>query len=521
MARRMRKSELRPQANRRGGLDTQMRDYQATMVNNLTASWTTVNQTAAQVVYKNLNVLRARSREQVENNDYAKFFMTLLKTNVPGPNGFDFQARSRDANGTVDKKANDALDLAFRDWMRPKYADPKKQTSFIEKQRLFIASAATDGEVLCRIRTGQKYGKYGFAIEFIDPGYLDVQYNDTDRTTGNQIEMSIEYDSDDVPVAYHIIKVERGIASALSAGYSQTGVRERIPAKEIIHCFLQDRVGQPRGLPWMGAALLRLNMLGGFEEAALVNARSGAGKMGFLEETADLGDVFDKDTTSGEFIDQSDPGTWHRLPPGVKMSEYDPTYPNNEFGAFTKTILRGIGAGLGVAYHTLANDLEGVNYSSGRLGSQNERDVWTVLQDWMKGCFVRRVYEEWLEVQLTLGTVKVGSGSLRSSDAEKYEMAEFQGRRWKGVDPLKEANANKVDFGMRTTSLSQIIRENAQDPDKVWAEIAEDEKKLEALGIEIVLDKPEPANASDAKKPGDDDEDDDSAAAKKKSGNGE
>jgi capsid protein len=186
-----------------------MRDYQAAMVNNLTASWTTVNQTAAQIVYKNLNTLRARSREQVQNNDYAKFFMTLLKTNVVGPNGFNFQARALDPKGTPDKGANDAIDLAFRDWMRPKHADPRSQLSFIEQQRLFISSVATDGEVLCRIRRGKKYGKYGFAIEFIDPGYLDVNFNDTDHKTRNNIEMGIEYDSDDMPVAYHVITTQR------------------------------------------------------------------------------------------------------------------------------------------------------------------------------------------------------------------------------------------------------------------------------------------------------------------------
>jgi lambda family phage portal protein len=169
------------------------------------------------------------------------------------------------------------------------------------------------------------------------------------------------------------------------------------------------------------------------------------------------------------------------------MSEYDPTYPNNEFGAFSKAILRGIAAGLGVAYHTLANDLEGVNYSSGRLGSQNERDVWTVLQDWMKECFMHRVYEEWLEEQMLRGTIQsTNGGILRPADLEKYERAEFQGRRWKGVDPLKESNANAVDFGLATKSLSQIIREGANDPDKVWAEMAEDKKKLEELGIEVV-----------------------------------
>lgn len=505
-----------PRIHRDGGLDTRMRDYQAAMVNNLTNSWTTVNQTAAQIVFKSLNVLRARSREQVQNNDYAKYFMSLLKTNVVGPNGFDFQARAKDPSGSLDTMANTALDVAFRDWMRPRTADKRKQLSFIEQQRLFISSVATDGEVLCRIWRGNRFGKYGFALEFIDPGYLDVNYNDTAKTTGNAIEMSIEYDSDDLPVAYHVIKVQRGLNSALSAGYSQTGVRERIPAKDIIHCFLPERVGQPRGLPWMSAALLRLNMLGGFEEAALVNARAGAGKMGFLEETSDLANVFDKDPVTGELIDESDPGTWHRLPPGIKVSEYDPTYPNNEFGSFSKSILRGISAGLGIAYHTLANDLEGVNYSSGRLGSQNERDMWTLLQGWMRECFLTRVYEEWLAEQLPRGTVKVGSGTLRTSDAEKYERVEFQGRRWSGVDPKKEEDSNQIAFNMRTKSLSKIIRERAEDPDKVWAEIAEDERKLKELGIEVVQAPPPGAGNSAPEK---DDEDDDGTG--KKGGNSE
>ena len=475
-----------------------MRDYQSAMVNNLTASWAAVNDTAAQVIFKNLQMVRGRSREQVQNNDYAKFFITLLKTNVVGANGFDFQPHVRDPGGAIDVSANKALLAAFRDWMKPKNCDFFGRQSLTSLERQFIANVATDGEILCRIYRGKQYGKYGFKIRLIDPGYLDLNYNHSNAGNGNYIEMSIEYDRDDIPVAYHLIKPNREAGSSAILGYGQTGVRERVPAEDILHCFISDRIDQPRGMPWLATPLLRMNMQGGFEEAALVNARAGAGKMGFIEEAGDLKQIFDADEDSGEMIDQSDPGSWHRLPPGTKISGYDPTYPNNEFGAFSKSILRGIAAGLGVAYHTLANDLEGVNYSSGRLCSQNERDVWIGVQDWMKDSLLYPLYEAWLAQQLTLGTIRIGNGSLRASQEEKYQDVEFQGRRWAGVDPKKESDANQIDHSMRTKSLSGIIREKGMDPDQVWKEIAEDNAKLEELGI-----KPEPAAAAAQSSAGD------------------
>ena len=115
--------------------------------------------------------------------------------------------------------------------------------------------------------------------------------------------------------------------------------------------------------------------------------------------------------------------------------------------------------------------------------------------------------------QLPRGTIRVGSGTLRASDAEKYERVEFQGRRWAGVDPKKEEDANAIAFGMRTKSLSKIIREKAEDPDKVWAEIAEDDKKLAELGIEVSLP------GAKAEAPPEDDTDGNNANDSQNSGN--
>ncbi|MBT6104614.1 MAG: phage portal protein [Verrucomicrobia bacterium] len=45
----------------------------------------------------------------------------------------------------------------------------------------------------------------------------------------------------------------------------QYAERERIPASEIIHPFITDRIAQTRGTPWMVSAMTRLQMLGAYE----------------------------------------------------------------------------------------------------------------------------------------------------------------------------------------------------------------------------------------------------------------
>ena len=449
-------------------------------VTNLTQSWTTTPVSINEVIRRSLTTLRARSREQVRNNDYAKKFMTMLKTNVVGPVGFSFNARSKDADGTPDVLANNAIEASWKQWCKKQNCDLVGRQSFADLCRTFIMTAGQDGETLHRIRYGNRFGKYQFQIETLDTELLYVHHNE-DLRNGNKIRMGIEYDSLGRAVAYHL-REYKGVDPIMGLNTYVSGSYTRVPAEQIIHCYLMEYAGQLRGLPWLGTPLYRLNMLGGFEEAALVNARAGAGKMGFYKNLNDLTEVASQDT-DGNFIDDSDPGSWHKLPPGVEIQEYDPTYPSNEFGQFVKASLRGIAAGLGVSYHALANDLEGVNYSSGRLGIADERDVWKTLQNWMIDSFLETVYERWLERQLILKSITINGRPLRDSMFDKYADVDFAGRRWAGIDPAKEAKANTEDVALSTKSRSQIIREDGRDPDQVWDEIAAENARLESLGI--------------------------------------
>jgi capsid protein len=449
--------------------------FAASEVTNLTQSWGTTPVPINEIIRRSLTALRARSREQIRNNDYAKKFIGMLKTNVVGPAGFNFNARSKDTNGSPDKMANTAIEKAFKKWSKRKNCDLVGRQSFVDMCRTMIATVAGDGETLHRIRIGRTFGKFGFQLEALE--------------------------------AYHLREYV-GVDPLLGLNTYVSGKYRRVPAAEIIHCYLVDNPGQIRGFPWLSTPLSRLNMLGGFEEAALVNARAGAGKMGFYKNMNDLSEGHGEYDDAGELVDDSDPGSWHKLPPGVEIQEYDPTYPNNEFETFVKSSLRGIAAGLGVSYHTLANDLAGVNYSSGRLGMFDERDVWKMLQGWMSECFLEVVYERWLNRTTLTGLITTQGKPLRTDDEsyEKYSEVEFSGRRWPGMDPAKESKANNEGHALKTKSRSQIIRDEGREPEDVWQEMADEEKVMESMGLDP---SPIPPPAPGAPKQEEDEEDED------------
>ena len=58
---------------------------------------------------------------------------------------------------------------------------------------------------------------------------------------------------------------------------------------------------------------------------------------------------------------------------------------------------------------------------------------------------------------------------------------------------MKAEQANDLRYKGRRASLSQLIRETGRDPDDVFNEIRDDQKKLEELGISIDMSSSAPA----------------------------
>jgi len=454
--------------------------FEAAQATRLLSSWARDSTSMNAQLKMELRPLRARSRDLCNNNDYAKGFLTEVKSNVIGPKGVRLQARAKSSDGSLDQLDNDAIELSWKKSGKVGEFEASKRFDRATFERLLVETIARDGEALVRMLPGFKNDS-NFAVQLIDADYLDETFSTEDyRPTHNRVRMGVEIDKFGAPVAYHLRKLHPGDRLSTPAEYE----RIRVDAEHILHIFLPMYQDQWRGIPWMHSSMIGLRDLGGYREAALIAARVGAAKMGFIRTPTGDGYVGDGTDEDGHTIMEAEAGTFDQVPEGTELLSWDPQYPHGDFEPFNKTILRGISAGWGISYHKASKDLEGVNYSSGRLGELSDRDMWMVLQEWLIGQYHDQLYQKWLKVSLFSGVIKGATGSpLPASKLDKYKDVQWQPRRWKWTDPQKEFNGVKGQINEALISRSQVIRDMGYDPQEVWREIEQENKTLETMGI--------------------------------------
>lgn len=466
--------------------------YDAAQISRLTASLQAESQFINSTLRFQLRTLRARSRQAAQNNPIARRFANMVVANVCGPVPFKLEGKVINRKGKPDEKANELIESTWCAWGRPGNCDVTGKWSWSQLQRLLVRNLAVDGELIFRKLKGPEYGRYGMKLQVIDVDRLYERKNES-LANGGAIHAGVEVDVNGKPVAYHLLR--RQPAQWQYAGY--TFETDRIPADEIVHIFIPEFAEQVRGVPWMYAALLNLVHLGAFEEAAVVAARLGAANMGFIE-SPDGGDTLaqqqgqDADsTTPSEPYFTAEPGSFPLLPPGYKFSgSWNPQFPQTAVEPFIRATLRGIAAGLDVAYHNLANDLENVNYSSARIGELDERDAWMQLQNFMVEHLHQPLYDEWLKQQVMASTLPFEPNSL-----DKYRAVYWQPRRWAWVDPAKEVKAAVDAIEANIKSRTRVIAESGEDIEDVFSEIAAEAELAKAKGIDLTLPKQKPAQA--------------------------
>jgi len=422
----------------------------------------------------------------VRMNPYGKRFITTLKSNVIGPNGITIQAQTMrfkaGAGEILDTPANDAIESAFKDWSA-NHCDYMGRSNWVDLQNMALSCAGQDGEFIFQKFVGKAAGKYGFQLKSIDPELLDVEKNTPVK--GGEIRLGVEYDDTGRVVRYHFCR--RNLTGGYRTGYD-AGERYSVPAENIIHGFISEWPDQSRGAPWMHASLERSKHLEKYDEAAIVNARAGASTMAVLKSHpgdeytgSEKGTGEDADAT----LDHYEAGTIKDI--GDRdIVQLDPDYPHQMYADFVKSQLRGIASGLGISYHSLSNDLEGVNYSSIRAGVLEDREIFKGLQNWFIRGLIRPVYEEWIRNAYIMEAITIGPRPLARGPKEYYP-AHYQARRWAWVDPQKDGTANQIALASRLKSHSQIMREQGDDPESVWREIQRDQEMMDRLGIAPVI----------------------------------
>lgn len=476
----------------------QVRRYTAARPDRLAGGFSTFGALASTSVElrEGFRGLVSHSRKLAQNDDYMKAFLKHCRRNIVGPAGIRLQNQARDTNGKLDTQANKAVELGWQKWGKVGSATVCGKFSWLDIEHMSAHSCPRDGNVLLRLYEGPQYGAFGFQVQLLDIDQLAIERVQGNLQGGGYIDCGIECDALDRPIAYHIYRTH-------PSNYNR-GSREiiRVPAAEIVHLFVAEEPGQMLGVPWAHTALRRLNQMNGFEEAALTAARVGASKMGFF--TTEFDDDVDpreaiKDRSEPEIAEVA-PGEFETLPVGYDFKSFDPKYPDGEMDPFMKLMLRGAAAGLGVAYHSLANDLTGANFSSLHHGVSEERSEWRTLQGFWSAHMHDRVRARWLPMALLTGQIKLPFAKL-----EKFDVANWKPRGWEAVNPLDQANANQTEMANGTRSPQEIVGARGLELSDVYEQFAEARDLADALGLSFDLSakgataEPSKADDKDAK----------------------
>ena len=474
------------------------RHYQMAKLGGTTADWFSGDSTPDQLIFGALRRSRNRARDLARNDDYTRRFITLAKTNVVGPEGFVFRARAYDwRNGRkeLDRPANGKIDDSFYSWAKPGHCTLDRVASLTDVENQIVSGLIVDGEFLARKVRG-RFNDWGFALQAICPSRLDEQLNQQrcEAVAGvmdaqNEIRMGVEIDRYGAPVAYHFI---RGESNVTSIGHTTHEGHDRIPADEIVHVFIQEVPGQTRGITLLAPVAYRKRMLDGFMESVTVGARVAAAKMGWLirdpENPAD-----EPEQGPGAGMYDLSPGQIEEMPFGFNdFKPFDPGYPPANFEEFTKNILHGIAAGLGVSYLALSGDLKGVSYSGGRLAMLADQDAWRCMQRFVIEHFCEKFYPDWLQMALTTGAV-----DLPLAKIEKFLVHRWRGRGWRWADPKREVDAQIAAIKAGIKSFTEVCDEIGNDFEEVVEELSENYALAEKMGITLLLDGPVSAFVDD------------------------
>jgi lambda family phage portal protein len=420
--------------------------------------------------------LRARSRDLVRNNPYARRAISTLVGNAIGV-------------GVTLGTKNAAAAKTWKVWCTE--ADFNGDLDLYGLQAMAARAAFESGDCLIvRVRTTMAAaGRSGvpLRIKVLEGDFLDTTKTGPQQN-GNMVIAGIEVDPEGRRVAYHLFSVHPGE----TVNFQLKIPSKRVPAEDVIYHFEKERPGQLLGVPRLAASIMRLRDVDEYQEALLVKKKIEACFAAFVTSTGD-----DRPLTPAVETETSADGTSRRvekLSPGTiiygKEGE-EVTFGNPSSGpevGFVADELRAIAMGVGCTYEQLTGDLSSVNYSSMR-GGRTEFKILVEQYRWLS--FIPQVCERiyaWFEEAAHL------AGKLRTNEIEHI----WTPPRWDYVNPKEDVETDMLELKARLASHSAKLRERGEDRDQVLAEIKDDITAFDAIDVEPDYSIGKAANAAPA-----------------------
>jgi lambda family phage portal protein len=443
-----------------------------------------------------LRVLRDRAHMLVRDNPYARQAKRTTQINVVGPRGIQMQGQVMKAGGTEkDTRRNRLLEDAWRRWCRADTCDVAGRLSFHGFEMMISGALPESGEALVRIvRQPMGQGRAPIALELIEAHQLDEDKSGVSDRPGHEWRLGVELNQWGRPTRYAILTRHPG---DIELGLNRRDVQLKhtlVPAEDMIHIFLPERIGQNRGVPWLASVITTVHSLAEYEKAHWTRKRVQAASLGWIQ-TPDgelVGDAVEND----QRLINTEPGSWNYLEPGQVPVAPDFGPDDNQYDSVVKNLTRRFAAGFGCSYATISRDFGDANYSSMRTSVQEDRDHWRVLQSMLIQQLHQRVFEEWLRAAMLAGELPSPAFDDYWIRPERYNAPMWQARSWDGIDPLKDMVAMEKARALLLESHSQQISNyTGSEFGQVMAQIARENELKESLGLMPTIEEVEAPEA--------------------------
>jgi lambda family phage portal protein len=435
------------------------------------------------------NQIRAWARDLVRNNSYAWGVVDTIVSSVVGC-GIRAQSTFETPAGDDIENINDARDKVWSEWCE--VCDINGQHTFDEIQALAQREMVEAGEVLIRIvkLEGTEYRGIArsvpLALEIIEADRLagdkDTYASGISAVNQNRIVRGVEVDDLGKPVAYWIYKDHP------LQPYAFTRTPERVPAREIIHLFRQERIGQTRGVSWFAPALSSIRDLGTYIDNELQASAVASCFTAAIKTETPIGNLTDPDGGTGQ--DKAgnkerylEPGLIFELDPNESVEVINPTRPNTGADAWIKTILRGVAVGTGLSYEVVARDYSQTSYSSSRTSQLEDRRRFRCWQQYLIRHLCQPVWDAFCDAAAISSLPGFPTSADILSDRRRFAPVEWQTPEWEWVDPQSEQTASEMALNSFTDTYANVLGSRGRSFRQVFYQRAKEDKLRKKLGL--------------------------------------
>ena len=435
------------------------------------------------------DALRAWARALVRDNAYAWGVVDTIVSSVVGC-GISAQSQVETPEGTDIEDVNERRDNVWREWSE--VCDVNGRLNFYEMQQLAQREIVEAGEVLIHlVNTPAKkyrgiYRPVPFAIELIEADRLATE-KDTYRirdSGANKIVRGVELDELGKPIAYWIYP-EHPNGPYVNA----SRMPERYDAKDILHLYRVDRVGQSRGVSWFAPVMSWLRDLGIYVDneiqasavaacfgiAIKTNGRPGSGLMPSTDT--------DSTDANGNQLQFLEPAMVTYLNDGESIESINPGRPNSASEPWINLMLRGIAVGTGLSYEIVARDYSQTSYSSSRTSQLEDRRRFRRWQKYIVGHACQPIWDRFNDQAATAGVDGFASMTDILDDRRKATAVEWQTPAWEWVDPQSEQAAADSALAGYQTTLQAVVGQNGNSWRNVLYQRAKEMKLMRQLGL--------------------------------------